>query len=218
MKTILAADVLMAYTNHNIPFHIYTAALDYQMGAVIIQKNDPLHIGLVNWLTLNAIIIPWRKNSSPLSWSLKSSNPCFLVLCFSFTLIRKISHYLQCILHWRLYMEEYGPTILYNPGMKNFIDNTFSWLLHCDVFSNSSGGKCSCCPLQLHLSSPQHQWLPWFDWVLPQLTITWCFWEQPCWPWVDSNTTKHKHQSCYKICPVNWLILQYNSRWLHNCM
>ncbi len=39
MKTIMAADVLMTYPNHNIPFYIYTNASNYQMGAIIIKKK-----------------------------------------------------------------------------------------------------------------------------------------------------------------------------------
>ncbi len=46
MKTILAADVLMAYPNHNVPFHIYTDTSDYQIGVIIIQQL--LHIGTEN--------------------------------------------------------------------------------------------------------------------------------------------------------------------------
>ncbi len=39
MKTILAVIVLMAYCNHNIPFHVYTNASNFQMGRVIIHKK-----------------------------------------------------------------------------------------------------------------------------------------------------------------------------------
>ncbi len=39
MKTILTVDVLMAYPNHNIPFHFYMDASDDQVGAIIIQQQ-----------------------------------------------------------------------------------------------------------------------------------------------------------------------------------
>ncbi len=42
MKTILAADVLMAYPNHNIHFDIYTDASNHQMGAIIVQLKRPV--------------------------------------------------------------------------------------------------------------------------------------------------------------------------------
>jgi hypothetical protein len=39
MRSILAAEMLLTYPNHNLPFEIYTDASDYQMGAAIIQKG-----------------------------------------------------------------------------------------------------------------------------------------------------------------------------------
>ena len=42
MMSILSADALMAYPNHNKRFHIYTDANYYQLRAVIMQDEKPV--------------------------------------------------------------------------------------------------------------------------------------------------------------------------------
>ena len=41
-KKMITTDALIAYPDHNLPFHIYTDASDTQLGSVIMQNEQPI--------------------------------------------------------------------------------------------------------------------------------------------------------------------------------
>ncbi len=121
MKALMAADVLCAYPNHNKPFHIFTDASNYQLGACIMQDDIPV--------TYNSK----KLNSAQMNYTTIDKE----LLCVIATLREFCSMLLGAELHihtdhknilnvgdsskqrlqWISYVDEYSPTLHYVEGL-----------------------------------------------------------------------------------------------------
>ncbi len=137
MKTNLAADFLMAYPNCNSSFHIYTDACDYQMGTKIIEQIQPAAYQSCKSTETQQNYHTMEKEILSIVMALEEF--CSILLgaeLFIYTDHKNLTFAnLNCcrVLCWQLYVEEYGPIILYHPHKKNLIANTFSQLPRRDV-------------------------------------------------------------------------------------
>ncbi len=68
MKALMVHYCLLAYPNHNKPFHIYTNASIYQMGAYIVQDDKPVAFWLHKLDDAQLKYTVVTRNSLPLSW------------------------------------------------------------------------------------------------------------------------------------------------------
>jgi hypothetical protein len=132
MKALLAADVLCAYPNHNKPFHIFTDASNYQLGACIMQDNTPvayyskkLNSAQMNFATIDkellCVIATLREFLSMLLGAeLHIHTDCKNIL--------NVGDSSEQRLRWISYVDEYSPTLHYVEGLHNIIADAFSCL------------------------------------------------------------------------------------------
>ena len=147
MKALMAADVLCAYPDHNKPFHIFTDASDYQLGACIMQDGKPvayyskkLNSAQMNYATIDkellCVVATLREFRSLLLGA-------ELHVHTNHKNILSIGDSSQRRLRWISYVDEYGPQLHYIKGELNVVADTFSRLSRNDVSSPLVGKKAA---------------------------------------------------------------------------
>jgi hypothetical protein len=147
MKALMATDVLCAYPDHNKPFHIFTDASDYQLGAHIMQESKPvayyskkLNSAQMNYTTINkellCVIVTLHESCSLLIGA-------ELHVHSDHKNILSIGDSSQQPLCWISYVDEYRLESHYVEGPHNVFADTFSRLSCSNVSSPFVGKKAA---------------------------------------------------------------------------
>ena len=142
MKALMTADVMCAYPNHNKPYHIYTDASNYQLGACIMQDERPvayyskkLNSAQMNYATIDkellCVVATLREFRSMLFGA-------DLHIHTDHKNILNVGDSSERRLRWISYVDEYGPTLHYVEGPLNVIADTLSRLSRIDINNDSS--------------------------------------------------------------------------------
>jgi hypothetical protein len=129
MKAIVCREVLLSYPDFNKPFHIHT---DASLGAVISQDNRPiafysrkLQLAQVRYTTTERELLSIVETLKEFRNILLGQQ---IVVHTDHQNLTYKNFNTECVMQWRLIIEEFGPTMEYIKGPKNIVADTLSRL------------------------------------------------------------------------------------------
>jgi transposase InsO family protein len=130
IKTLISKETLLTFPNFNEPFHIFTDASKYQLGAVIMQNGKPIAFYSRK---LNLAQRKYTTGEQELL-SIVETLKEFRNILFGQQIVvhtdhrnilyKKLSN--DRIIRWRLLLEEYGPEYVYVSGKDNVVADALS--------------------------------------------------------------------------------------------
>ena len=151
MKTVMSQEALLTFPDFSKPFHIYTDASKYQLGAVIMQENKPIAFYSRKLNSAQKRYPTGKQELLSIVETLKE----FKNILFGQQLIIHTDHknllYKKMatdrIICWHLLIEEYGPEYVHIAGPENVVADALSQLDQDDTYqtemSNMERAMCS---------------------------------------------------------------------------
>jgi transposase InsO family protein len=139
-KAMIAQDAINNYADINEPFHIYSDASDYQMGAVVTQLINNKRLIIAYW---SRTLSPAQTNYNTMEKELLAIVMCvkeYRNLLYGGVIIVYTDHRnltfrtlsTQRVIQWRMYLEDFDITFRYIEGEKNVLADCYSRLPRMD--------------------------------------------------------------------------------------